>query len=126
MKRFWFGAALLAVLLGLGIAATLGMAWICDPISHRLDEAADAVQDGQWEQALTMADSARVHWEQWRSISAAVTNHEPMEEVDALFEALEIFARQRDTVRFADCCARLSALTAAISESQAIYWWNIL
>ena len=126
MKRLWLGIAILAVLLLGGIAATAGMNWICDPLTESLDEAAEAVQAGQWEQALGLSETARTRWERWRSISAAITNHEPMEEVDALFRALDIFARQRDVVRFADCCARLTALTAAISESQAIYWWNVL
>lgn len=126
MKRLWLGIAILAVLLFVGIATTVGMNKICDPLTESLDNAASAVQAGQWEQALGLSESARTRWERWRSISAAITNHEPMEEVDALFGALEIFARQRDVIRFADCCARLSALTAAISESQAIYWWNVL
>lgn len=126
MKRFWLGAVLLILLLAAGIGATLGMQRVCDPITRSLTSAADAVQTGQWEQAESQAQAARQRWEHYRDNVAAIASHEPMEEVEALFRALEIFSRQRDTVRFADCCARLTALTTAISESQSFSWWNVL
>ena len=126
MKRLWLGILLLLVLLASGILATWGMGRICAPLSESLDQAANAAQEGEWELALKFSDHARRRWEKWRNISAAVTNHEPMEEIDTLFGSMDIFARQRDVVRFADCCARLAALTDAIGESQAIYWWNVL
>lgn len=126
MKRLWLGIGILAVLLVVGITATVSMENICQPLTEALNEAAEAVQTGQWEQALELSETAHARWQHWRGISAAITNHEPMEEVDALFDTLKIYARQRDVVRFADCCAQLAALTDAISESQAIYWWNVL
>lgn len=126
MKRFWLGVALLLLLLAAGIGATLGMGSICGPITDGLDKAAAAVQAGQWEQAEEFSRSSRQRWEHSRDLLASLTSHEPMEEVDALFQALEIFAAQKDMIRFADCCARLSALTRAISESQTILWWNVL
>ncbi len=126
MKRLWLGIFILAALAALGIWATVGISHICQPLSDSLNQAADRVQEGQWELALALSQDARQQWEQWQKLTASVTNHQPMEEVDALFGALEVYARQRDALRFADCCARLSAVTSAIAEAQAIYWWNIL
>lgn len=126
MKRLWLGIILLSVLLAAGVIATVGMARIYDPLSESLDRAATAAQEGNWEQALQFSDQAQHRWKKWHNVSAAVTDHEPMEEVDMLFRSLDIFARQQDVIRFADCCARLAALTEAIGESQAIYWWNVL
>lgn len=126
MKHLWIGLALLALLLGAGIFATAGMAWICDPLSQDLSQAAHMAQAGEWAQAISLADRAHSRWMKFRPLCASVTNHEPMEEVDMLLDSLDIFARAKDTVRFADCCARLSALTEAISEAQALAWWNVL
>lgn len=126
MKRLWLGVGILAALLALGIVSTVGMGRVCGPVSQNLASAADCVQEGQWEQAVALSQQARGQWERWRDITASLTDHEPMEEVDSLFAALEIYAGEGDSLRFADCCARLSALTDAIGEAQAIYWWSIL
>ncbi len=126
MNRLWLGLCILAVLLGLGGVTTYGMDRICTPIADKLSSAAELVQNEQWEQASALSYQARQRWEQWHDLTASVTDHDPMEEVDALFAALEIFAKEKDTLRFAECCARLSALSQAIGEAQSAYWWSIL
>jgi len=126
MKRFWLGAVLLTLLLAGGFWLTFGADCICAPASQALERAAEAVQQGHWAQAEKHAQAAREQWEENRDLLATFTDHEPMEEIEALFGALDIFLRQRDTVRFADCCARLTALTEAIAEAQAVSWWNVL
>lgn len=126
MKRFWLGLGILLLFLALGIGTTVGMARICHPLAEMLEQAADRVQDGQWSQAQALARDARDRWERYREVTASVTNHEPMEEADALFDALDIYLQQKDVIRFADCCVRLAALADAIGEAQAIYWWNVL
>ena len=125
MKHLWIGLALLALLLGAGGLATVGMDRICEPLGQDLTQAADRVQAGEWDQAISLAESSHNRWTKYRNLCASITNHEPMEEVDMLFDSLQIFADARDPVRFADCCARLSALTDAISEAQALVWWNV-
>lgn len=126
MKRLWLGVGILAVLVSLGVASTVGVGRVCEPLSQNLASAADQVQAGKWEQAVTLSQQSRARWERWHHIIAALTDHEPMDEVDSLFAALEIYARENDRIRFADCCARLSALIEAIGEAQAVYWWSIL
>lgn len=126
MKRFWLGVAILTLLLSFGIAATLGADRVCNPVVSALEAAATAIQEENWEQADLCTKQARQRWEQYRSALAALSDHTPMEEVDAQFRALEIYARQKDQIRFADCCARLSSLTGAIAEAQSIIWWNLL
>ena len=126
MKRFWLGIGILFVLVVLGVTATVGMHRICDPLTHQLEQAAQAAQAGQWEQALRLSGDARARWEHFRKLSASVTSHEPMEEADALFQMLEVFYQQRDQAHFAECCVHLASLTDAISESQSVYWWTVL
>ena len=126
MNRMWLGLCILVFLFTLGCGITYGMNQICAPISNELDAAAALVQNGQWKQARTLSHQAQKRWEHWHDLTASVTDHEPMEEVDSLFAALEIFEKQKDALRFAESCARLSALTNAVGESQAVYWWSIL
>ena len=122
MKRFWLGIALMAALLAAGIGTTVAMTHICTPIAHHLQQAAQA---DTWEQATAHSDRARSRWEAYRRLSASVTDHEPMEQVDALFHALTVYKQQGEHVRFAECCAQLASQTQAIAEAQAINWWNI-
>ena len=126
MKRFWLGAALLFLLLGLGFFSAGATSHICEPLGQQLEQGAQLAQQQQWQQALKLSRQAQQRWEQNHKAVAAVSSHEPMEEVDALFEALEIFARQRDALRFAEYCARIASLTEAIAEAQSATWWNIL
>lgn len=126
MKRVWLGIGILILFLALGLITTQGIHAIFHPLSDTLRKASNAVQEGQWEQAEAMTQAARQRWEKYRNITAALTNHEPMEEADALFDALAVYARQQDLVHFAECCAQLASLTEAIGESQSICWWNVL
>ena len=126
MKRFWLGLAILVGLMALGIAVTVMVDRFCAPISRELDRACLAVQQGKWDQAEQLSGWAKKRWEKHRALHAAVTNHEPMEQIDALFDQLEIYKQARDSLRFAECCARLVSLTDAVAEFQAIYWWNLL
>ena len=118
MTRFWLGAAILAVLLGLGIGITVAVDRFCDPISADLSRAAAVVQQNRWEQAQKLSDGAQQRWQKHRALHAAVSNHEPMEQIDALFEQLKIYSRAGDSLRFAECCAQLASLTAALGESR--------
>ncbi len=126
MKRLWLGIGVLLVLLGLGLGAIGAINGICGPISGDLKAAARAAQGENWEEALTLSQRARDRWERWAHVSASLTNHEPMEQIEALFQALEIYGRQRDSLGFSDCSARLASLTEAIAEAQGVYWWSIL
>ena len=126
MTRFWLGAGLLAWLLAMGIGITVAVDRFCDPISGDLSRASVLVQQGRWEQAEQLSTQAQQRWEQHRALHAAVSNHEPMEQIDALFEQLKIYSQAGDGLRFAECCAQLSSLTEALGESQAVYWWNLL
>lgn len=125
MKRFWLGLGILSLLIVLGIVTTVGMNRICRPISKQLNSAAQAAQMGNWEEALPMAHQAQNRWNRFRRISASVTNHEPMEEADAMFQTLFVFSQQKDAVHFSECCVHLGSLMDAIGEAQSVYWWTI-
>lgn len=126
MKRFWLGAALLAVILGLGLWFSYRMDRDNRPISQALTQAAQAALEEDWEAALALEGQARSRWkEQWHA-TAALADHAPMDEIDSLFRELEIYGIQRSEEDFAATCAKLSALTRAMGDAHALSWWNLL
>jgi hypothetical protein len=125
MKRFWLGVCLLAVLLALGLMATVGVRNFCRPLKEQLRQAQKAALEEEWDRALGLQDQCRQRWQRRRKLCAAITDHGPMEEIDGLFRALEVFGQRRDAVRFAESCAQLGALTEAVEEAQAVKWWNV-
>ena len=121
----WLGVGLLLTLLAAGLLVTGGMHGVCMPISRDLRQAADAVLQEDWTQAEALAKRANERWNVYRDACAAVTDHEPMEEVEAMFEALLVFRTSRDPVGFAQCCTQLAAMTEAVADSQAVHWWSV-
>ena len=121
MRRVWFAAALM-LLLGLGgLSVTEQMDRICSPIALLLEQAEAA----QSTDSARLCAAARDSWEQHRKFVASVTDHEPMEEVDAAFRALEVYLQYGDTMHFSQNCAQLASQVRAIGEAQSINWWNI-
>ena len=126
MKRGWFGAALLLVLLGLGIASSVLMGIFHEPLAQSLERAADLALAENWEKSQEIVEQAQEKWEKMWHFSATVSDHGPMEEIDALFAQLEIYQKSRDPVNFAAACASLSRQIEAMGDAHEISWWNLL
>ena len=126
MKRAWFALVLLLALLAAGIGITVAMDRIHAPAAALLNEAADAALERNWVMASTKLHLARQRWEDYRDFSAAVADHEPMEEITAWFSRLEICLKQRNTAEFAAGCIYLSELVEAMGEAHGFSWWNLL
>lgn len=126
MKRLWIGVAVLLILLVAGIWITTNTVKTHDSISQSLEQAAQAAMAGDWERAQTLSSDAKGTWQHYRRGTAAVADHEPMEEIDSLFSQMDIYLAAGERVAFSACCAGLSVLTQAIGEAQAINWWSLL
>lgn len=122
MKRFLLGVGILLGLVAAGILTTRVINRIQQPVGAFLEQAAEA---SDWDRAESFSRQARDRWDRYRDLSAAVTDHTPMEQIDALFGQLEIYTQYRDWVRFRACCAELKAWTDAVAEAQSIRWWSI-
>lgn len=126
MKRLWIGVALLAAVLVIGIALTVTFEKLHRPLAEKLEAAGWAALDENWEKAEVLTEEARADWQKLRHFTAAVADHEPLEEMDVLFARLQVGLRQRDVTNFAALCRQLAALAAAVADSQAVTWWNLL
>ena len=126
MKRFWIGIALLAVMLGSGIWITIAANRVHGRISDTLSFASQAALKGDWDTAQGKTLEAMAKWERCRKATAAIADHEPMEEIDSLFSQLEVLLQLREAASFSALCARVSVLVRAVGEAHDISWWNLL
>lgn len=126
MKRSWIGLGLLLVLLCLGILGSWAMEEIHEPIAEKLEEAAEQALENQWRRAAFLTASARRDWENWRLLRAALADHGPAEDLDAMFSALEIYGASRQQVAFAALCREMARRTEAIGDAQGLLPENLL
>lgn len=126
MKRIWIGIGLLIVLLlgEIGIAGT--MEQIHDPGAVDLRRAGELVLEADWPQAEALARCAEERWKNAWHFTASVSDHEPMDEIDALFAQLAVHAQAQDAPSYAAVCGELSARLNAMSQAQTFSWWNLL
>ena len=126
MKRLWIGVALLAVLLIGGIGSTIAIEHFHHSLAQRLDSTAAAALEEDWPRAQALLRQCRNRWLHCRNFVAAGVSHEPIEEIDNLYDQLDIYLRRRDSMGFALCCRTLRHRTADLGEAQSINWWNLL
>ena len=126
MKRGWIGAGLLLVMLAGGLLVTWRMDKCHTAISQSLDAAADSALAGDWDSAGTLAQRAKRDWETGWNFSAAFADHEPMEDIDALFSQLGVYGSSRDAVSFAAVCTQLARQVEAMGDAHGLTWWNLL
>ena len=122
MKRLMIGVCVLTVLLIAGIGVSTLFCHAHQPTARLLEEAGAAAAAGDWSSAQALSRQARQRWDAHHHLTAAFADHGPMDEIDSLFAQLEASARSD----FAALCARLAALTRAMTESHSLHWWTVL
>ena len=126
MKRGWIGVGLLTALLVTGLLVTWVMGKTHSEISHELELAAQFAMAGDWEEAVESAGDAYEDWQDKWHFSAAFADHEPMEEIDALFAQLLPYLQDRERVPFAAACRERARQVDAIGDAHGLNWWNLL
>ena len=126
MKRLWIGLILLFLMLAGGIGLTVSFNRLHQPVASQMEAAGMAALAGNWSQAEEKLLAAKKDWEKIRHFTAAVADHEPMDEMDGLFVRLQVLARMKNASDFAAECGQLASLARAMAQSQAFTWWNLL
>ena len=126
MRRMWLGIGLLTVFLALGIWSSYAMTKLHDPTAHQLEQAADLALQGDLPAAVALAESAQKSWESRWHGTAIVADHTPMDEIDANFAKLTVYAKASHLADFSATCRQLAALITATAEAHTFSWWNIL
>lgn len=126
MNRFWIGVGLLLALLGVSLWSMFAMNHAHGEISDILTQSAEAAQNGDWEQADRLVQSARGQWEDNWNLSAAMCDHTALDEIDSIFAQAEVYSQNQVTNDFAAACAQLSKLIEALKEGHTLSLWNLL
>lgn len=126
MNRLWIGVGLLVTLLVIGAVLLWETHGFYGEITAGLEEAAAAALEENWQEAGKKLQQCRQQWDSHRRFLSAITDHEPVEEMDSLFSQLELYEKRRMSVDFAAVCYNLSHLAEAIEESHNLKWWSIL
>lgn len=126
MKRGWLGVGILVFFVVFGLWSTCAVDSIYAPIAAQLKDAADLALSGDLDAGAALAKEAQQSWHHYWRKTAALSNHQPMDEIDALFSQLEVFADCGSKNHFAAGCVQLSALVDACAEAHRLTWWNLL
>lgn len=126
MKRIWIGIGLLIALLAAGLWVSESMEEAHLPGAKELRKASQLALEEQWPQAEALTKQARSKWEEKWHVTASFADHEPMDEIDALFAELKTYAAVRDEAAYSGTCAYLAELLEAMGHAQSFSWWNLL
>ena len=126
MARGWFGFAILLAFLILGLVTAGVMDSAHLPTEKLLAQAAEKTLNGDFEKAIDLARQAKSRWDRHWNGTATVADHSPMDDVDALFAEMEIYAQTEEEPHFAAVCKELSQRIQAVAEAHRFSWWNIL
>ena len=124
--RCYLGAGLLALLLLVSFGAQWLVRGFHQPTVQDLEAAAEAALSKDPAQATAMTQRAKTRWERHRHLTAALTDHNPMDAVDDLFTEAEILAESNQAHELAACCRRLMVVIRSVWEDQSLTWWNLL
>ena len=126
MKRSWFGAGLLVLLLGASALVTHFMEKIHEPLARDLVTAGEYAIAGDWDRAEALSRQVFDSWEQTETFRQCFADHTPVEEVDAGLAEVEIYLRMKEETAFAAACAETARKVQAIGQAHSLVWENVI
>lgn len=126
MARGWLGVGILIVFLALGFVTSAVVDNAHLPTEELLFQAAEKTLSGDFAGGVALGMEAKSRWERHWNGTATVADHAPMDDVDALFAEMEIYAKTEEKPHFAACCKELSQRIRAVAGAHRFSWWNIL
>ena len=126
MKRIWIGVVLLGALLIGGIGTGEFMERAQTSVARDVQRAGELALEGEWTLAQALVKRGQDRWEEKWPVTAAIADHEPMDEIDALFAQLETYGKTRDPAAYSAICGHLGSLLEALSQGHRCKWWNLM
>lgn len=125
MNRFRLGAAILLLLLGIGLWAQWRMDAIHTPLAQAMARASQQVLLGQQEQAAQAITEVTARWQESRLLTAAFADHQPLEDIESLMAQLPAAAASDDVTDYAALCAELALRIQAVTEAHRLTLANL-
>lgn len=119
MNRVVIGVALLAALLAASLFSAWQMGNIQQPIADRMEEASLQSLRGESAAAAETAARAESAWHRSRVFTAALADHQPMEDIEGLFARLHAYETE-DRSEYAALCAEIARRIRAVAEAQEL------
>ena len=119
MNRVVIGVALLAALLAAALFSAWQMGNIQEPIADRMEEASLQSLRGETDAAAETAARAEAAWHSSRVFTAALADHQPMEDIEGLFARLRAYESE-DRSEYAALCAEIARRISAVAEAQEL------
>lgn len=126
MNQVRIGSFLLIFLLALGLFVQGKMEAIHRPTARLLLGASEEALQEHWDEAHDLSQQAQEAWRRRWRFSAALADHQPMEEIDGLFARLTAADHFRDTQEYAATCRELARRIQAMADAHTLHWWNLL
>ena len=126
MKRIWIGVVLLGALLIGGIGTGEFMEQAQTSVARDVQRAGELALEGEWTLAQALVKRGQDRWEEKWPVTAAIADHEPMDEIDALFAQLKTYEKTRDGAAYSALCSHLGSLLEALSQGHRCKWWNLM
>lgn len=124
--RFWFGIALLCVLLTAGLLLSGILTIDQQRITGLLEQAEAFAYENNMSSAVTFVQQAYDLWKQkWEGL-AAIADHSPLDDTEATFRELLAFGRTGENEEFCASCGKLISGVVAIGQAHQLAWWNFL
>ena len=125
MKRMWIGAAILAILLTVGLLVGEVMAERTAPGAEKLRQAAQYARAEEWEQAEELAGEVQTDWERIKWLAEILATHENLEQIEISFGQLDSYART-DGAAYSALCDTLANQLEALGKAHGCSLGNLL
>ena len=126
MKRSWFGAVLLIVLLILSIAAAFFMTRLHEDLALEARLSADSALLGQWDDVHLLLRRISRRWDRFSGLRSCLTDHEALEAIDATLAQMEVCRQSKNALHYQLLCAQLQTQLTALGEAHTLTWRNLL
>lgn len=126
MKHLWFGIGLLVFLLVASIWLGSALEELHRFPAEDLEYAADAALEGNWNLSAALISRAEQSWSSRRNLTAALTHHDAVFQIDKGFDMLKSYIACQDTAGFVSTCAQLAAQLRSVHQPHSFRWWSLL
>ena len=124
--KFYLGLGLLTVALAGCLWIGKGVSNVASPVSRQVTDAQNRGESGDLSAGVAALKQAKKLWESHGKGLAAVSNHDPMDKIDALIDETLSYGASGLKEKFLAGCTQLKLLLKSLAEDHRLTWWNLL
>lgn len=126
MKQMWMALCILALLFAGTLAHSFYMEGFVQELTATLEQAEAQAEQGDWDRAALMTQTARDRWEEKRHYLHITLRHSDTDEVYTGFREVAEFIQCRESGEYSAANAHLIAELELLAEAEQLTIENIL